>query len=133
MTHAARMIVALSTLSAFTGCARERRADSAATGGDEQAALLTPEEAKRALLNMGDRQASAGIMVPPPNDEPIEVVSEGKIKVGIYECNLKEKTFHAAALYPNAPRHKVNELSGVFERGADGKWTVKVTRAMSAD
>jgi len=121
----------------FVGCTAERQEPKGpATAGQAPAkagaqAPLTAEAAKRALLEMDVGQIPPGVLVPHPKDEPIQQVNAGEIEFGLWRCKLNERTFHASALYPKAHRHKINEVSGVFEQGPDGKWVAKVTKATS--
>lgn len=98
---------------------------------EKKHAVLTSDIAKRALLEMDKRQIPPGVLVPEPKDEPIQVINADEISIGRYHCNLKERTFHASASYPNAERHKFNDVRGVFEWAADGKWLAKVTESSS--
>jgi hypothetical protein len=112
-----------------TGCARERNDQGAREDAKEQA--LTAEIAKKTLLEMAPSQIPPGVTVHLPKDEPIEVVGPDEIAVGGWTCNLKEKTFHASFAFPDAPRHKQNHVTGVFQRTPDGKWVAKVTQSQS--
>jgi hypothetical protein len=131
------MVVVIGLL-ALTGCTDERRGQQETpadkqplSAGEMNDQRLTGELAKRALLEIDKEQIRAGLfhLIPLPKDEPIQVVGPDEIAIGIYHCNLKEKTFHAETFYPNADRHKHNRVSGVFEKKADGKWAAKVTDA----
>ena len=106
------------------GCGPERQppADTPArpTG-------LSADAAKQALL--GIAIASVPHLIPGPRDEPIQQISADEIEIGCWKCNLREETFRAAAYFPEALRHRHNEVEGVFEQGPDGKWTARVTRA----
>lgn len=92
---------------------------------------LTRDAAKRALLAMDYREIRPGVIMPMPRNEPIEMIDEDEFAMGIYQFNLKTKTFHASADYPKAMRHKFNHVIGVFERNADGKWVAKVREGIS--
>ena len=92
---------------------------------------MTAEIAKKALLEMAPNQIPPGVIVRLPKDEPIEILNPDEIAVGGWTCNLKEKTFHASFSFPDAPRHKFNEVTGVFERTPAGKWVAKVTDSNS--
>jgi hypothetical protein len=111
------------------GCVTERKEKDAKEDAKKQA--FTAEIAKRVLLEMDSNQIPFGVWVPPPKDEPIEVLNSDEIAVGGWTCNLKEKTFHASFSMPDAVRHKRNEVSGVFERTPAGKWVAKVTNSKS--
>src|SRR5262245_1894424 len=116
----------------YIGCAGEPQEPAASEppgNVDEKNGLLTGDFAKRALLEMGSRQIPPGCLVPGPTNEPIQVISENEISIGIYHCDLKMKTFRAEAHYPGALRHKKNFVYGVFERNAAGKWVAKVEEA----
>jgi len=111
-----------------TGCVRERQEQDAKV---EKEHALTAEIAKRALLEMDPGQIPPGVIVPGPKNEPITFLNANEITVGEWNCNLKEKTFHVFQAFPEAIRHKQNEVSGVFERTPGGKWVAKVTDAKS--
>lgn len=101
------------------------------THAEKRDSVLTADIAKRVLLEMDGRQIPAGVIVPLPADDAIKVVNVDEITVGPYHCNLKAKTFIVTAEYPDAPRHKFNELSGVFECDGEGVWRAKVTHNIS--
>jgi len=122
------------------GCAENRKGRDVPSDATEtqvkievQDQLMTAEAAKQALLDMSENQIPSGVLVPKPKEAPIEFETLEQISIGIYECNLKTRTFHATATYPKAYRHQHNEVSGVFERREDGKWVAKVTQATSMD
>jgi hypothetical protein len=102
------------------------------TDADARNGIFTAEVAKKALLEMDSGEIPPGVIVPRPKDEPIEFLNADEIAVGIWRCNLKEKTFEASAFFPQAIRHKRNDVSGVFERTPDGKWVAKVKESSSA-
>jgi hypothetical protein len=124
-------ILAIGLPIGVAGCAREQAAVEPEAGVEAKNHALTGEGAKRALLDMGAGQIPPGVLVPPPKDEPVQAVGADEISIGRYYCNLRDKTFHASAFYPNADRHKINQVSGVFERNADGRWVAKVTNSSS--
>ena|ERR1022692_793802 len=111
----------------LTGCVSEKRQEAKV----DKDQVLTAETAKKALLEMDPTQIPPGVIVRLPKDEPIQVVNADEIAVGGWTCNLKEKTFHASFAFPEAFRHKHNQVSGVFERTPDGKWVAKVTDSSS--
>ena len=127
------LVVSITTIqfmeATANGCFWHRRLRWVQSG--EQDCELTGAVAKRALLEMAVRQIPSGVLVPAPKDEPIQVLDTDKISIGIYHCDLKERTFYADALFPNAPRHSYNQLHGIFERTAEGKWVAKITRSLS--
>jgi hypothetical protein len=138
MIRSVLMIMIATVSFIFTACAdgRERpevKADTKESPAKVEVKVqpFTGAVAKRALLDMDEQQIPPGVLVPPPTDEPIEVVSPDEISIGRYHCNLKAKTFRASAFYPNAGRHKFNHVSGVFERNTDGTWVAKITKGMS--
>lgn len=122
MIRAAWSTITVAVLMVVTGCVQESQ---------QQKPVLTADAAKQALLGIDSRQIPPGVLVPPPEDKPIEFVSPDEISIGIYHCNLAAKTFHASANYPNADRHKFNNVSGVFEQNADGTWVARVTESSS--
>jgi len=111
------------------GCGSERKEQDVKL--DDMDQPLSADIAKKTLLEMDSGQIPAGVIVPPPKDEPITVLNADEIAVGIWNCNLKKKTFHASAFYPNAPLHKMNEVSGVFQQTPGGKWIAKLTQSQS--
>jgi hypothetical protein len=113
------------------GCSSERKTTDAT--GDAREETLTAETAKACLLELDLGQIPSGVIVPGPKEEPIAVVNADEIAVGIWKCNLRQKTFDATAEYPNASRHRFNHVTGVFEHGTDGKWVAKITKGESAD
>jgi hypothetical protein len=124
-------VLAIGPLLVIAGCAGEPAAVEPKAGVEAKEERLTAEAAKRALLEMGVQQIPPGVLVPPPKDVPVQAVGADEISIGLYYCNLKDKTFHASAFYPNADRHKFNHVSGVFERTAEGKWVAKITESSS--
>jgi hypothetical protein len=124
-------ILAIGLPIVVAGCAREQVPEEPEAGVEAKNQALTGEAAKHALLEMGREQIPPGVLVPPPKDEPIQADGADEISIGRYQCNLRDKTFHASAFYPNADRHKINQISGVFERNADGRWIAKVTDSSS--
>jgi hypothetical protein len=92
---------------------------------------LTPEIAKKTLLELAMTQIPPGVMAHAPKDVPIKFLGADEIEVGDWRCNLKDKTFFAGFYYPDAPRHQVNEVRGVFQRAPGGKWVAKVTDTRS--
>jgi hypothetical protein len=138
MLRALLTVVSISLPLLFSGCAEAQQeqegqpvAKEPQTNVEQKDRILTEDIAKRALLAMDEQPIPPGVLVPKPKDEPIQRVNADEISIGNYHCNLKEKTFHASAFYPNADRHRFNEVSGVFERAADGKWVAKVTKSSS--
>jgi acetyl esterase/lipase len=65
-----------------------------------QDARLTDEIAKRCLLVMDAKQIPPGVLVPAPKDEPIKVINADEITIGIWRCNLKNRTFVRRQLIP---------------------------------
>jgi hypothetical protein len=129
MHRALLTILAIGLPLPLSGC--ERKPAGTQPQADVEEKVLTGDIAKRALLEMDERQIPPGVLAPRPKDEPIQIINADEISIGGYYCNLKERTFHASAFYPKADRHKFNHVSGVFERAADGKWVAKVTNSSS--
>jgi len=132
MNRALFTALAITISIVFLGCARvsqesKNRLDEKA----DRNLLLTADSAKQALLEMDPGQIRPGVLVPPPRDEPIQMANADEISIGIYHCNLKERTFDATAVYKGAARHAFNHVSGVFERNDDGKWIAKITASSS--
>jgi hypothetical protein len=113
-----------------TGCLSDSK-DSDGKEADKDLSL-SAEIAKKALLDMISKPYP-GVLVDAPEDKPIVVLNENEVAIGIWECNLKAKTFGASKEYPRAPRHKYNWVEGVFERKPGGGWVAKVTSEKSAD
>jgi hypothetical protein len=113
-----------------SGCSSKLEEQDAKVADKDE--LLTADIAKRTLLEMEPGQIGRSVMIPRPKDEPIEFRSADEIAIGIWNCNLKEKTFHAFAHYPKAKIHRINDVSGVFQRTPGGKWVAKVTHSRSA-
>jgi hypothetical protein len=102
----------------------------------EQAAsqALTAEEAQKALANMlARRDHNLGWLDRLSRDleKPIEDKGDGKIEIGRWECDLKEKTFRAEVHFPKAHYHRHNFYRGAFKWTRDG-WQAKVTDEESA-
>jgi hypothetical protein len=129
MTRAFSQVGTIALLLLVAGCSSERKEQEGKVEDKDEA--LTAEAAKRALLEMDPKAIRAGVRVPRPKDEPIDVLGPDEIAVGIWHCNLREKTFHAETEYPNADRHRFNEVSGVFQLSQDGHWVAKVTETLS--
>lgn len=135
------LFITIAFLPVLTGCLGERKEPEAKVQDAQDAGQntkvngkdqdLTTEIAKRTLLEMDFSQVYAGVMIPAPKDEPITVINADEIAIGGWKCNLKKKTFHAEAFFPEAPRHKINQVIGVFERTPNGKWVAKVTKSSS--
>jgi hypothetical protein len=121
-------IAASISLLTFCGCVEAPPEPEERTPAhEEKQPTLTAEAAKQALLHMeGDRYDTLGR--PDAKDVPIQLAEKDGIAVGIFRCDLKNKTFHASASFPNRDRHQREEVSGVFEwRG--GKWVAKATES----
>jgi hypothetical protein len=118
-------------LALIAGCGSERRTADGKEPVKEE--VFTAEMAKATLLELDLGQIPSGVIVPGPTDAKITVVNADEIAVGIWKCNLRQKTFDATAEYPNATRHRFNHVTGVFEQGANGKWVAKITKGESAD
>ena len=118
-------------LAAVAGCVSERTEKDAKEHAQQQEQPLTGSDCQKMLLEMDASQIPPGVVAFPPKDEPIKVVNADKIEVGNWTCNLKEKTFHGSFAFPDAPRHKFNEVRGVFQRTPEGKWVAKVTDSKS--
>jgi hypothetical protein len=131
MLHHCLTVLAIVHPLVVAGCAGEQASVDPKAVAEAKDEGLTAEAAKRALLEMGAKQIPPGVLVPPPKDEPVQAVGADEISIGLYHCNLKEKTFHASAFYPKADRHKFNNVSGVFEQTAVGGWVAKVTESSS--
>lgn len=125
-----RLLVIVICGGLLAGCDGERPQPSVTRTKQEQE--LTAEAAKRCLLEMEASQIPPGVIIPPPKDEPIRHITADEIALGVWECNLKKRTFYASAFYPEAIHHKINEISGVFEQSSDEKWVAKVTSGKSS-
>jgi hypothetical protein len=138
MIRAVLALIPVAVSFVFAGCADKRQPHQGKPDTKEAQAkveakkqTLTANAAKRALLDMDVGQIPPGVLVPPPEDEPIKIGEPDEISIGRYHCNLKEKTYHASARYPHADRHRFNDVNGVFELNADGKWVAKIAGASS--
>src|SRR4051812_8180320 len=107
-------------LALIAGCGSERKTEDAKEVAKEE--TFSAEMAKATLLELDLAQIPSGVIVPGPKEEQITVVNVDEIAVGIWKCNLRQKTFQATAEYPNASRHRFNHVAGVFEHGPEGKW-----------
>jgi hypothetical protein len=90
---------------------------------------LTAEEARKALIEMLERpgedvgwleRLSADL------EEPAEDKGEGKVEIGRWRCDLKEKTFRADVHFPKAHYHRHNFYRGEFRWTRNG-WRAEVT------
>jgi hypothetical protein len=131
MIRAVLTIITVAVLFVFTGCTGECQKKEAQAEVEMKNEALTADAAKQALLDMGVEQIPPGVHVPLPKDEPITILNPDEITIGRYHCNLKAKKFHASAFNPKAERHQDNDVWGIFERNADGKWVAKVTESSS--
>ena len=129
MTRTLLHFITILVLLLLTGCDSNRKQSDARRDATEDE--LTTEIAKRCLLEMEPGQIPPGVIIPPPKDEPIRIINADEMELGVWECNLKKKTFHASAHFPEAIHHKTNHVRGVFERTPDGKWVAKVTGSKS--
>ena len=97
---------------------------------------LTPEGARKALLEIFDHEEKINwgflpVLGPELQKEPMSLLGDGEIKIGHWRINLKDRTFHARLLFPNAFRHRHNRWEGVFLMGKDGRWRAKLTMSES--
>jgi hypothetical protein len=113
----------------FSGCVDDRQEQDAKV--DDKGQALTAELATKALLEMDWEQIPPGVIVPRPRAERIDFFDAGQFREGNWTCDLKKKTFAIHREYPNAERHKFNDVCGVFERTPGGKWVAKVTDTAS--
>jgi hypothetical protein len=131
MAHVYSRLIEIFVLLLLTGCANGRKEQD--TKEDVKDLTLTAEIAKKSFLEMDLKQIPAGVLVPAPRDEPIKVLNADEIAVGNWNCNLKEKTFHGSAFYRDAPRHRINEVAGVFQQDRGENWVAKVTHSSSGN
>jgi hypothetical protein len=113
------------------GDAQDQNAQVRVPRINEQEIELSADTAKKALLEMDMRAIRPGVIVPAPTADTIDFFEAGEFRVGRWTCDLKKRTFYVYAEFPNAARHRFNEVSGIFERNADGKWVAKVTTTES--
>lgn len=122
-----RTALSLSLLLGVVGCSTQPPPEAAAP----ELPLLTAEVAKQAILHIDWQDVGFTLIRRPQPGDAIEVLSADEIKVGNWTCNLKEKTFHGHTIRPEATRHQLSEIEGVFERDAQGCWVAKVTMSIS--
>jgi hypothetical protein len=115
-------------------------ADNPKPGEDQSgvaAQMPSPEEARQALIAMGKQHGKAifmGHFLPLDDLETAKIDREDAdtIRIGRWTCNLKEGTFDAVVVFPNAPHHAYNEWHGSFQRSPEGKWQATVSDGKSA-
>jgi hypothetical protein len=117
------------------GCADNPKSPDEQSGG--AAEMPSPDEARQALIDMGKRDGKdifMGHFLPLDDLHTAKAEREDAdtIRIGRWSCNLKEGTFDAAVVFPNAPRHAYNEWHGKFQRSPEGKWQASVSDGSSA-
>jgi hypothetical protein len=140
MANICRWFGLVLVLSLGAGCHGEQAQEKTAFDGDQSAEpILTPEDARTALIEMFDRPDDGNYrrdfleeLLPDLKKEPIKRQDADHITIGPWRCNLTRRWWSAELLFPNAPRHRMNHWSGEFELSADGKWRAKVTSFESA-
>jgi hypothetical protein len=98
---------------------------------------LTPEAARKALVAVdGNGHEMNGwgweLLYREAKTATIKAIDENTCEIGLWHCNLANKTFDGTVIFPKAHSHHFNEWHGVFELTPEGKWRAKVTGASSA-
>jgi hypothetical protein len=124
---------------ALSGCWNDEKAkvpqsETTPTHSEEK---LTAEVAREALLVVdggGHEKTGMGweVLLREAKTAPIHVLNEETCEIGLWHCNLADRTFNGTVSYPNAHHHNLNQWHGIFERAPDGNWRAKVTGSSSA-
>ena len=141
MRSSRRFVLALLCLSpgVLSGCWVDEHSKAAPSKMTETRAeeKLTPEAARIALLAVdGNGHEINGmgweVLLREAKAGSIKAPDQRTCEIGLWRCNLMEKTFEGTVIFPKAHYHHFNEWHGVFERAPEGKWRAKVTGSSSA-